>query len=182
MACRVWHETKINYVFIFEYDTRHFLDWRQLAEVRIHTWLAVSTNDRQLPCWCLFFLGLCMYLNFSLIGGEAMFIYYPVILISISVAILICPIKIFHFRTRMWLLYSLVRCLCEVKVAIVNHAIVALNSRWRLSCRVARLLSRRHVLLFDVHHGRKFLALHFCSSLMFPEHGHILLSILSRLE
>ncbi|KAF1918641.1 SPX domain-containing protein [Ampelomyces quisqualis] len=35
LACRVWHETKINYVFIFEYDTRHFLDWRQLSEVRI---------------------------------------------------------------------------------------------------------------------------------------------------
>jgi hypothetical protein len=33
LACRVWHEYKINYVFIFEYDTRHFLDWRQLAEV-----------------------------------------------------------------------------------------------------------------------------------------------------
>jgi hypothetical protein len=33
LACRVWHETKINYVFIFEYDTRHFLDWRQLSEV-----------------------------------------------------------------------------------------------------------------------------------------------------
>jgi hypothetical protein len=33
LACRVWHETKINYVFIFEYDTRHFLDWRQLCEV-----------------------------------------------------------------------------------------------------------------------------------------------------
>ncbi|KAF2125479.1 SPX-domain-containing protein [Dothidotthia symphoricarpi CBS 119687] len=33
LACRVWHEAKINYVFIFEYDTRHYLDWRQLAEV-----------------------------------------------------------------------------------------------------------------------------------------------------
>lgn len=33
MACRVWHESKINYVFVFEYDTRHHLDWRQLAEV-----------------------------------------------------------------------------------------------------------------------------------------------------
>jgi hypothetical protein len=33
LACRVWHQTKINYVFIFEYDTRHFLDWRQLSEV-----------------------------------------------------------------------------------------------------------------------------------------------------
>ncbi|EUC30882.1 hypothetical protein COCCADRAFT_38960 [Bipolaris zeicola 26-R-13] len=35
LACRVWHENKINYVFIFEYDTRHHLDWRQLAEWRL---------------------------------------------------------------------------------------------------------------------------------------------------
>jgi hypothetical protein len=33
MACRVWHKAKINYVFVFEYDTRHHLDWRQLSEV-----------------------------------------------------------------------------------------------------------------------------------------------------
>jgi len=33
LACRVWHLSKINYVFVFEYDTRHHLDWRQLAEV-----------------------------------------------------------------------------------------------------------------------------------------------------
>ncbi|KAF1847805.1 SPX-domain-containing protein [Cucurbitaria berberidis CBS 394.84] len=37
LACRVWHETKINYVFIFEYDTRHYLDWRQLSEVCVLT-------------------------------------------------------------------------------------------------------------------------------------------------
>ncbi|KAL5116640.1 Xenotropic and polytropic retrovirus receptor 1 [Pleosporales sp. CAS-2024a] len=96
LVCRIWHETKINYVFIFEYDTRHFLDWRQLAE---------------LPCWCLFFLGLFVFLNFSQVGGPDMFLYYPVILIAISVAMLFNPLKIFHFRTRMWLLYSLWRLL-----------------------------------------------------------------------
>ncbi|KAL4967435.1 SPX domain-containing protein [Aspergillus stella-maris] len=31
--CLVWNRTKINYVFVFEYDTRHALDWRQLTEV-----------------------------------------------------------------------------------------------------------------------------------------------------
>jgi hypothetical protein len=34
LDCRVWATSKINYVFIFEYDTRHHLDWRQLSEVR----------------------------------------------------------------------------------------------------------------------------------------------------
>lgn len=49
-----------------------------------------------------------MYLNFHQIGGEHVFLYYPVILIGISVAVLLNPMKIFYFRTRMWLLYSLV--------------------------------------------------------------------------
>lgn len=31
--CRIFHRAKVNYVFIFEFDTRHNLDWRQLAEV-----------------------------------------------------------------------------------------------------------------------------------------------------
>jgi hypothetical protein len=34
LACRVWTRAKINYAFVFEFDTRDSLDWRQLAEVR----------------------------------------------------------------------------------------------------------------------------------------------------
>jgi hypothetical protein len=49
-----------------------------------------------------------MYLNFSQTGGDHMYVYYPVILIGISVAVLFNPLKVFYFRTRMWLLYSLV--------------------------------------------------------------------------
>ncbi|KAJ4308540.1 Xenotropic and polytropic retrovirus receptor 1 [Neodidymelliopsis sp. IMI 364377] len=96
LACRVWHNSKINFVFIFEYDTRHFLDWRQLAE---------------LPCWYFLFLGLTMQLNFHRVGGEAMYLYWPVILIGLSVLILFNPIRIFYYRSRMWLLYSLWRLL-----------------------------------------------------------------------
>ena len=33
LDCGIWTRAKINYVFIFEFDTRHNLDWRQLAEV-----------------------------------------------------------------------------------------------------------------------------------------------------
>ncbi|KNG51824.1 signal transduction protein [Stemphylium lycopersici] len=94
LACRVWHENKINYIFIFEYDTRHHLDWRQLAEI---------------PCWYLFMLGLFMQINFHQVGGQRLYLYYPVILIGISVALLFNPFKVFYFRTRMWLLYSLWR-------------------------------------------------------------------------
>lgn len=34
LACRVWGRAKVNYAFVFEFDTRHHLDWRQLCEVR----------------------------------------------------------------------------------------------------------------------------------------------------
>ena len=53
-------------------------------------------------------LGLCMQLNFYQIGGDALYLYYPVILLGINIAVLFNPLKIFYFRTRMWLLYSLV--------------------------------------------------------------------------
>lgn len=29
----VWTKAKINHVFVFEFDTRHALEWRQLLEV-----------------------------------------------------------------------------------------------------------------------------------------------------
>lgn len=35
LACRLWHRSKVNYTFVFEFDTRRqILDWRQLAQVR----------------------------------------------------------------------------------------------------------------------------------------------------
>ena len=33
LDCMVWTKSKINYAFVFEYDTRHTLEWRQLFEV-----------------------------------------------------------------------------------------------------------------------------------------------------
>ena len=54
-------------------------------------------------------LGLAMQLNFHRVGGEAMYLYWPVVLIGVSVLLLVNPIRIFYYRSRMWLLYSLVR-------------------------------------------------------------------------
>lgn len=52
-----------------------------------------------------------MQLNFHRVGGEALYLYWPVILIGLSVLVLFNPIRIFYYRSRMWLLYSLVRTL-----------------------------------------------------------------------
>lgn len=55
-----------------------------------------------------------------------MYLYYPVILIGISVAMFFNPFRVFYFRTRMWLLYSL--------VSIARCALVLLltGCQWRL--------------------------------------------------
>jgi hypothetical protein len=52
--CMIWNRTKINYVFVFEYDTRSALDWRQLAEVclLIYFFFLILTVDSYLASFC----------------------------------------------------------------------------------------------------------------------------------
>ena len=89
--CRIWNRAKINYVFIFEFDTRHNLDWHQLSEV---------------PCLLFFLLGLSLWLNFQQTGANAMYLYWPVLLIGLSVLILFFPGPILYHRSRYWWAYS----------------------------------------------------------------------------
>lgn len=74
----------------------------------------IFANACQLPCWYFCMLGLTMQLNFHRVGGEALYLYWPVILIGVSVLVLVNPIRIFYYRSRMWLLYSLVSALTEL--------------------------------------------------------------------
>jgi hypothetical protein len=41
------------------------------------------TNLLQLPCCCVFLLGLTMQLNFSRVGDNTMQLHYPVILLGL---------------------------------------------------------------------------------------------------
>ncbi|KAK5319489.1 Xenotropic and polytropic retrovirus receptor 1 [Exophiala xenobiotica] len=91
LDCRIWTQSHINYVFVFEYDTRHVLDWRQLAE---------------LPCFFLFLNGVFLYLNFQVSSSEALFLYWPVILISITLLIMALPFKVLYYEARRWWGYS----------------------------------------------------------------------------
>lgn len=50
-----------------------------------------------------------MQLNFEQVGGPDVYLYYPVMLIGLSALLLVNPFKVCYYRTRMWLLYSLVR-------------------------------------------------------------------------
>jgi hypothetical protein len=91
LACRLWTRSKVNYVFIFEYDTRHVLDWRQLAE---------------LPCLFAFLNGLFLWLNFRPGISESMFLYWPVVLIGLTLLIMCLPLPILYLNARKWWGYS----------------------------------------------------------------------------
>lgn len=91
LDCIIWTRNKINYVFIFEFDPRNHLDWRELAEF---------------PAFLLLLMGIVMWLNFTQFGSPAMFTFYPVILIFISVVIIFFPAPILYHKARRWFVYS----------------------------------------------------------------------------
>lgn len=89
--CRIWTAARVNYSFVFEFDGRSQLDWRQLAEF---------------PSFFLFLFGVFIWLNFSRYGSSVMYLYYPVILIFITFVILFFPAPILFHKSRRWFLYS----------------------------------------------------------------------------
>lgn len=94
IACREFKRHKVNFVNILELDGRHHLDWRQLFEI---------------PAMLLLLLGLVMYLNFRQVGGDSFYIYWPVVLIGVTVLILFNPVPILYYRTRKWFLETIWR-------------------------------------------------------------------------
>lgn len=94
LNCWMWTENKINYPFIFEFDQRHHLDWRQLAEF---------------PSFFLLLLGIFIWLNFSRYGSDDVFLYYPVVLIGISALIILFPARVLAPTSRKWFAYAHVR-------------------------------------------------------------------------
>jgi hypothetical protein len=91
--CSIWSRNKINYQFVFEYDPRHHLDWRQLSEF---------------PSFLLLLLGLFLWLNFTRYGSPDMYLYYPVLLVCLSISFIFLPGRICYYRSRKWFAYSLV--------------------------------------------------------------------------
>lgn len=97
LDCKIWTANRVNYPFIFEFDSRSQLDWRQLAEF---------------PSFFLFLFGLFMWINFTRYGSPEMYLYYPVILIFVTFVILFLPAPILFHKSRKWFLYSHVCALC----------------------------------------------------------------------
>lgn len=100
----IWTKAKINHVFVFEFDTRHALEWRQLLEVCWPRCRSSLTNGQQIPCFFFFLLGLFMWLNF--LNVNAMYIYWPVVLVGLTLIILFLPFRVLYHRSRQWWAYS----------------------------------------------------------------------------
>ena len=91
LDCSVWTANKINYQFIFEFDPRHQLDWRQLAVF---------------PCFFLMIFGVVVWLNFTQYTSSEMYLYYPVVLIVLSLVIILFPAPVLWHKSRRWFAYS----------------------------------------------------------------------------
>ncbi len=91
LDCAIWAQNKINYVFIFEFDPRSHLDWRKMSEF---------------PAFFTLLLGLFVWINFSGLGTEAMFLYYPVVLIFVTILVILWPAPGLFHHSRQWFAYS----------------------------------------------------------------------------
>ncbi|KAJ5176891.1 uncharacterized protein N7482_002768, partial [Penicillium canariense] len=85
IACMIWTKSRINHAFVFEYEPKHILEWRQLLEF---------------PSFFIFLMGLFMWLNFSWI--NVMYIYWPVVLVGLTVIIVFLPARVLYHKSRKW--------------------------------------------------------------------------------
>ena len=139
IACREFKRNKVNFANILELDGRHDLDWRQLFEM---------------PALFLLLLGLIMDLNFNWVGGNRMYVYWPVVLIGVTLLILLFPAPIYYHRTRKWFVNSVWRKLIKWLLLLFNPKMFADVDRCTpfrcLSRRIPRPPIRGHVLFVDL--------------------------------
>ncbi len=119
----IFERYHVNYSFIFELNNRTSMNWRQVSEI---------------PSVFACMLGICMVANFSEMASDAMYLYWPVVLVGVcilsfvcnaddtdrryyvlmltqlSVFLLFAPIpKFFYSGSRFWLAETLGRLLCS---------------------------------------------------------------------
>lgn len=74
-----------------------------------------------MPSLLLFLLGLCMWLNFQQAGTDPMFLYWPVLLVGLTICILFFPAPILYHRSREWWAYSNVSCYSPYTTRVANN-------------------------------------------------------------
>ncbi|OZJ01989.1 hypothetical protein BZG36_04689 [Bifiguratus adelaidae] len=86
-----WARFRINYKFIFEFNPRDTLNYRQFAEI---------------PAFMMLVLLYGMWAQITNVFNMSIE-YYPLLIFLILSAILFCPFDIFHFSARRWFLEAM---------------------------------------------------------------------------
>ncbi|GAO16878.1 hypothetical protein UVI_02011980 [Ustilaginoidea virens] len=151
--CFIWSKNKINYPFIFEFDQRSLLDWRPLA---------------QFPSFFLLLLGLFMWMNFSRLGADRLYLLYPVFLICATVVLIFLPAPVLWHKSRKWFVYAhnieLFSCLyandwidpaqCNSSHSRVMGFLLTLPPIWRLLQCLRRYKDTRNVFPHLINGGK----------------------------
>lgn len=137
---RAFTQAKVNYQFVFEFDSRHMLDWRQLSEVRTAQTICkrADANPR------------IDARPFSLLNGSC----YVAQLLSLRWR---CHVYLLAGNTDRTGCRSFVppsSLLLSTIARLVPVQQLATTSSGHLPRRVPRLLSWRHVLLTDLRNGQ----------------------------
>ncbi|QSL65432.1 hypothetical protein MERGE_002743 [Pneumocystis wakefieldiae] len=90
LNCYIWTKSKINYVFIFEFDTKHNLNWKQYLEI---------------PSFIFLLFSLLFWLTFRDLW-QPFINYYPFLFIIITTIILLNPLPYFYRESRKWFVIS----------------------------------------------------------------------------
>lgn len=53
-------------------------------------------------------MGLIMWLNFKHVGGETFFIWWPLVLLCLTLSIMFLPLPTVYHESRKWFIQSLV--------------------------------------------------------------------------
>lgn len=87
---KIWAKNKINYSFIFEFDPRHQLNYRQFLEIP--------------AAFSLLFAVTYWFSTYDFWGkqnGPDM-IHFPIIFVVVAVVTLFMPFKVFYYPSRRW--------------------------------------------------------------------------------
>lgn len=96
---RIWAHNKINYAFIFEFDTRHQMNYRQFLEF---------------PSLIVLVFAICFWFSsHDFWDGRMDMIYWPVIFCGIAIMLVFNPFRICYYYSRRWFLRVLWRLLCS---------------------------------------------------------------------
>ncbi|CAG8780769.1 23256_t:CDS:10, partial [Dentiscutata erythropus] len=98
----VWTKLRINYKFIFELNPRQNLDFRQYIEI---------------TSFMLLLVCLATYADVTNLF-SIQHPYYPLILVIVILAVVLCPFRIFYYSARRWFVFGLGRMLISPFIGI----------------------------------------------------------------